>query len=102
MGGKYPSHPSWTIELRGRQGFSEEISYLKLSSNMDKCDGAILNLLTDEMTVHLNVLGAFMIGGIRCNVNSSLAITVDNSRIHHEMKILKKRLHPSQFTRNRG
>ena len=63
MGGKYPSHPSWTIENKtgGRQGFSEEISYLMLSLNVDKGDGAILNFLTDEMTVHLDVLCAFIL-----------------------------------------
>ena len=73
-----------------------------LSSNMDKTDGAILNLLVDEVTVHFNVLGALMISGVRGNVDSSLAITVDSSRAYHELEILEEGLHPSQLAANRG
>ena len=73
-----------------------------LSSNMDKTDGAILNLLADEVTVHLNVLGALMISGVRSNVDSNLAITLDSSRAYQELEILEKGLHPSQLAFNRG
>ena len=70
-----------------------------MASGMDKFDDPWIDLFTDEVAINLNVLGPFMEGRIRSQMNSQLTIIKDQGRTNRNAKLSEKIIQPSQLTR---
>ena len=60
-------------------GLGEEISNLNLGGKVVEGDSLVTNRAPNEMSIHTNMLGQLMLGGISCNLKSPSAITVKES-----------------------
>ena len=71
-----------------------------VAPDRDKLDyPSWIDFLMDEVAVNLNVLGPFMEGRIRSQMNSQLTIIKDQGRTNRNAKLSKKIIQPSQLTR---
>ena len=61
-------------------GLTEEISNLDLSGKIVEGDHLITNRAPSEVSIHTNMLGQLMLGGIGVNLESPSAVTVKRSR----------------------
>jgi hypothetical protein len=64
------------IEDLSGQSLGEKISQLRLSGNRKQFENALLNFISDKMTVNFEVFGSLMEYRIRSYVNSTLIVTV--------------------------
>ncbi len=65
--------------LRGRQGLGQDIRDLGLGGNVFDDDEALLDGLTGEVKLHVNVLGALVVDRISREPDAALVILKDNS-----------------------
>ena len=70
-----------------------------MASDMDKFDDPWIDLFMDEVAINLNVLGTFMEGRIRSQMNSWLTVIEDHGQTNKDAKLPKKIIQPSQLTR---
>jgi hypothetical protein len=64
------------IEDLGGQSFGEKISQLRLSGNGKQFENALLNFISDKMTVNFKMFGSLMKYRIRSYVDSTLIVTI--------------------------
>ena len=60
-------------------GLGEEIINLDLGRKVVEEDNLVTNRTPSEMSIHTNMLGQLMLGGISCNLKSPSAVTVKGS-----------------------
>ena len=60
-------------------GLGEEINNLDLGGKVVEGDSQVTNRTPSEMSIHTNMLGQLMLGGISCNLKSPSAVTVKGS-----------------------
>ena len=60
-------------------GLGEEINNLDLSGKVVEGDSLVTNRTLSEMSIHTNMLGQLMLGGISCNLKSPSVVTVKGS-----------------------
>lgn len=63
--------------MRRLESFGEDINKLEISTKIARSEKARLKGISDEVTIHLNVLPAFMEYRVSRNVYSSLTITLE-------------------------
>lgn len=88
------------IKLSATQSFCKCICKLCMSGNIRRLQIVTNNLITDEVTIHVNMLSTLMKDGILCNMQRNLIVAVELYR--HRMtdpKAGKNSLDPLQFTR---
>ena len=83
------------LERSRIQGLSKHISKLTFRRNMRQENETFMNLDSNQMTIHLNVLCSFMKRGILCKLNCRFIIRKSVKRNKNgEMKIITKILYP--------
>ena len=84
-------------------GLSEEISNLDLGGKVVEGDSLVTNRTPSEMSIHTNMLGQLMLGGISCNLKSPSTITVKGSgRGDGHTQILPEPTEPDNLLNSRG
>ena len=63
-----------------RESFGEDVSHLKIVGHMRKRYNPSLKRITNEVAIHLNMLGALMEDRISGNVNNTCIISIKRSR----------------------
>jgi hypothetical protein len=58
------------------ESFDEDVSHLKIAGHMGKRYNPSLKHITNEMAIHLNMVGAFMEDRISGNVNDTCIINI--------------------------
>ena len=92
-----------TMKLIGMENLSKNVSKLVLGVNMQSLENPNLNLLSNDMTINLNMFGALMVDWVCCNVESSLVVTVKNSwPMMGYLQVVKKRQEPQNLTSSVG
>jgi hypothetical protein len=77
----------------------KKVCKVKLRIDMHCMENPFENLITNKMTVQLNVLSSFMEYGVCCNVKGCLAITIKKRRLRMtNVKISKQSPKPCKFT----
>ena len=81
----------------------EEISNLDLGRKVVEGDSLVTNRTSSEMSIHTNILGQLMLGGISCNLKSPGAVTVKESgRGDGHTQILQEPTEPDNLLNSRG
>ena len=62
------------------ESFGEDVSHLKIAGHMRKRYNPSLKRITNEVAIHLNMLGALMEDRISGNVNGTCIISIKKSR----------------------
>ena len=81
----------------------EEINNLDLGGKVVEGDSLVTNRTLSEMSIHTNMLGQLMLGGISCNLKSLSAVTVKGSgKGDGHTKILQEPTEPNNHLNSRG
>jgi len=85
------------------QAFGHDISELVRRGNMKNSNMSQTDLLTDEVDVDPDVLGAAMMDRIGHHVDSANIVAIDNHRSsNRDMKLLKKLTKPTTLGNSMG
>ena len=76
----HPKQISQLKEARRCKGFREDVGNLLLSRKIIQAENPILNMLSNEVHVNLNMLGSLMLNRIARNMNGTLVITEEYKR----------------------
>ena len=79
-------------------GFGEDIDNLQSSGDMWKGDNLMIICFSDGVTVNLDVLGAFVIDGVGCNLDGTCVVSMQWSRMKWtEPKLCEETTQPNDL-----
>ena len=79
-------------------GFGEDIGDLQSSRDMWKGDNLMIIGFSDGVTVNLDVLGAFVIDGVGCNLDGTCVVSMQWSRMNRtETKFCEETTQPNDL-----
>lgn len=76
----HPKKITQLKEMRRCKGFCEDVDNMLLSQKIIQVENSILNMLSNEVHVNLNILSLFMLNRIVRNMNDTLVIIPKYSR----------------------
>ncbi|KAL0426861.1 UNVERIFIED_CONTAM: hypothetical protein Slati_2860900 [Sesamum latifolium] len=82
-----------------RQGLREHVCNLLLTGNVARKNETLFEVITNQVTIDVKMLGSFVKYGIFSDVDGSLIVTMEgNRRGHRNTKLTQKIANPKQFT----
>lgn len=82
------------------QRLGEDICNLLTGGNMEEKNNFEIIGISDLMTVHFDLFGAFMVYMISCNLNSTSVVTVERCRLKFEKNQVLREDHATAQSQN--